>query len=569
MFGLIDRWTANIRISRKLSIAPGVAIVLLSLMAPVGLKSLSDQSNVIERLTTTQADKAAAIAALVRAIPEASTFLNRTLALASNADDASALKQLTANMETRLVNAESLIAQLNSSDLSASERQTLQDVGQALKAYVGPAREVAKMAQVDAATAFMISANGEKAYTEVLTKLNELLASQREQAVAAHQSSMTQAQNTRLVFIAVFLAAVVLAVFVNILISRAIAAPLGRLTGLTGKLAEGDVSVAIDGTARKDELGALARALGTFKENAIEKARIEEEQKGRHEQAAARQRAIEAHIKEFEAQVRDALEALGASAGQMRTTSQNLTATAETSSRQVKTVATASEEASSNVQTVAAASEELSASISEISRQVTQAATIAGRAVEEAQHTDTTVQGLAAAAQKIGDVVKLINDIAGQTNLLALNATIEAARAGEAGKGFAVVASEVKSLATQTAKATEEISAQVAAVQGVSQETVEAIKRIGGTIGEVSSVATSIASAVEEQGAATQEISRNTQQAAQRTREVSENIVGVTEGAAATGNAAGGVKSAAESLSSQAERLRGQVTDFLAKIRAA
>ncbi|MBI3706983.1 MAG: methyl-accepting chemotaxis protein, partial [Proteobacteria bacterium] len=227
------------------------------------------------------------------------------------------------------------------------------------------------------------------------------------------------------------------------------------------------------------------------------------------------------------------------------------------------------EDASSNVQTVAAASEELSASIAEISRQVSHAAGIAVRAVEETKRTDSTVQGLAETAGKIGDVVKLINDIAGQTNLLALNATIEAARAGEAGKGFAVVASEVKSLANQTAKATEDISAQISAVQSVTKDAVDAIKRIGGTIGEVSTIATSIASAVEEQGAATQEITRSTQRAAGRTKDVSESIAGVTKGADATGAAAQGVKSAAETLGQQTERLGSQVNDFLGKIRAA
>jgi methyl-accepting chemotaxis protein len=246
-----------------------------------------------------------------------------------------------------------------------------------------------------------------------------------------------------------------------------------------------------------------------------------------------------------------------------------MSGTAERTNTQVAAVAAASNEASSNVQTVAAASEELSASISEISRQVSTAASIAGRAVDEARQTDVTVQGLAEVVAGIRDVVKLISDIAGQTNLLALNATIEAARAGESGRGFAVVASEVKSLATQTAKATGEISAQIEAVQNVTHATVEAMKRIGGTISEVSSVATSIASAVEQHGAATMEITRSTQQAAARTQEVSDNISGVSEGAQMTGEAAHGVKSAAEALNQQTDRLRGQVDDFLAKIRAA
>jgi methyl-accepting chemotaxis protein len=327
--------------------------------------------------------------------------------------------------------------------------------------------------------------------------------------------------------------------------------------------------VQVEGSERKDEIGVLAGAIGVFRSNAIDKRRIEEEQRVLQQKASARQGAVEQHIAAFETQVRDALEALAAASVQMRGTSDGMSGTAEQTNDQVAAVVAASTEASSNVQTVAAASEELSASISEISRQVSNAASIAGRAVDEARQTDVTVQGLAEVVSGIRDVVKLISDIAGQTNLLALNATIEAARAGDSGRGFAVVASEVKSLATQTAKATGEISAQIDAVQNVTRDTVQAMKRIGGTISEVSSVATSIASAVEEQGAATKEITRSTQQAAARTQEVSDNISGVSEGAKTTGHAAQGVKSAAEALNQQTDRLRSQVDDFLAKIRAA
>ncbi len=345
--------------------------------------------------------------------------------------------------------------------------------------------------------------------------------------------------------------------------------PLQAIRRAMLKVAAGDVTAEISLSGRRDEIGALWGALATFKQNAIEKARIEEEQRRRRAQAEARQQAIEASIAAFEGQIRQALDALGEAAREMRGTSERLSRTAEQSSRQVSAVTGASEEASSNVDTVAAASEELSLSIAEISRQVSRAASIAGRAVEETRQTDSTVQGLSDTAGRIGAVVKLISEIASQTNLLALNATIEAARAGEAGKGFAVVASEVKSLANQTAKATEDISAQIVAVQTVSRDAVEAINRIGGTIGEVNAVATSIATSVEQQGAATQEITRNTQQAARRTKDVSENIGGVAAGTDETGKAAEGVKAAADALTLQADRLRGQVKDFLDKIRAA
>jgi methyl-accepting chemotaxis protein len=345
--------------------------------------------------------------------------------------------------------------------------------------------------------------------------------------------------------------------------------PLQAIRDAMLRVADGDLAADVSFASRRDEIGALAGALTTFKQNAVEKARIQSEQLGRRAQIETRQRAVEAYVAAFEEQMGEALGALSSASQQLRATSDGLSSTAERSRSQVETVTGASEEASANVQTVAAASEELSQSIAEISRQVTNAAGIASRAVAETRQTDSTVQSLAETAGRIGEVVKLISAIAGQTNLLALNATIEAARAGDAGKGFAVVASEVKSLANQTAKATQEISAQIVAVQNVTKDAVAAIQRIGATISEVSAVATSIAISVEQQGAATQEITRNTQHAARRTKDVSENIGGVADGTNDTGAAAQGVKSAADALTLQAERLRGQVKDFIDKIRAA
>jgi methyl-accepting chemotaxis protein len=369
--------------------------------------------------------------------------------------------------------------------------------------------------------------------------------------------------------LALLIAALALAFGSMLAVSRRVIGPLHQIRDAMLKVARGELEVEVGFAARRDEVGALAGALGTFKQNAVEKATIEAEQRQQREQTIARQQQIEESIGAFEERIREALAALANASTEMQRTSEGMSTTAGATDERAQAASVASADASANVQTVAAASEELSTSIAEISRQVMHAAEIAGRAVEETQRTDGTVQGLAEAAAKIGEVVSLISDIAGQTNLLALNATIEAARAGEAGKGFAVVASEVKSLATQTAKATEEISAQIAAVQNVTQEAVEAIQRIGGTISEVSSVATSIAGAVEEQGAATQEITRNTQEAARRTKDVAHNITGVTEGANATGAAAQEVRSAAETLGDQAEALRAEVGDFLAKIRAA
>jgi methyl-accepting chemotaxis protein len=272
---------------------------------------------------------------------------------------------------------------------------------------------------------------------------------------------------------------------------------------------------------------------------------------------------------DFEKNVGAVAGAVSSAATEMHASAQVMSRTATETSEQATSAAGATEQASVNVQTVAAAVEKLSASVSEVGRQVVNSAQIARQAVEEAERTNGTVQSLSEVAEKVGAVVKLISDIAGQTNLLALNATIEAARAGEAGKGFAVVASEVKSLANQTAKATDEIAAQITAMQAATGDAVGAIKGIGDTIGSINDIATAIAAAVEEQGAATREIARNIQEAAAGTQEVSSNIVAVTLAAGETGEAATQVVDAASELSRQAERLTGDVASFLAAARAA
>jgi methyl-accepting chemotaxis protein len=270
----------------------------------------------------------------------------------------------------------------------------------------------------------------------------------------------------------------------------------------------------------------------------------------------------------FGAKMDEVVRNLSTAANELGADAQTLSSAAEETSQQSTAVAAASDEASVNVQTVASAAEELSSSISEISRQVTQSMTITNQGVEEAQKTNHQIQMLSEAAQRIGDVVKLINDIANQTNLLALNATIEAARAGEAGKGFAVVASEVKNLATQTAKATEEIGSNITEMQRATNESVQAVQHIGQTISQMSEISTGIASAMEEQGAATQEIARNVQQASAGTAEVSANIVGITEAALDTGKSAVRVKDVSGQINVQVEVLQTEVQSFLKAINS-
>ncbi|AUN29183.1 methyl-accepting chemotaxis protein [Niveispirillum cyanobacteriorum] len=345
--------------------------------------------------------------------------------------------------------------------------------------------------------------------------------------------------------------------------------PVRGMTDTMNRLAKHELTVAVEGGDRGDEIGDMARAVQVFKDGLIEADRLAEVQK--QEQAAKEARAARVNdlIKAFDEQSSAVLRTVSSAATELDATAQSMSAIAEETNRQAAAAAAAAEQTTANVQTVAAAAEEMAASITEINTQVNRSKTISDRAFTEVRQTDNTVAGLAEAAGKIGAVVQLIQDIAGQTNLLALNATIEAARAGEAGKGFAVVASEVKALANQTAKATEEIAAQVSSVQQATDSSVSAIRSIGTTIQSVSEIGASIAAAMEQQGASTSEISRNVTQAATGTQEVSANVSQVTEAAAQTGASATQVLGAAKELSQQAEHLRARVEQFLADIRAA
>jgi methyl-accepting chemotaxis protein len=355
-----------------------------------------------------------------------------------------------------------------------------------------------------------------------------------------------------------------------VLLSRSIVNPISAMTMAMRKIAQGDTSTSIPALERADEVGAMAQSVRVFKDNMIEADRLRGEQDVLKAQAdSERNHLLVRMADEFERGVRASLDSLAGAASDMQSTSKSMSSTANEAKHQATSVAAVAEQASTNVQTVAAATEELSSSVSEIGRQVAQSTEIAGQAVAEANRTNVTVQGLSAAAQKIGDVVKLISDIASQTNLLALNATIEAARAGEAGRGFAVVANEVKSLASQTAKATDEISAHVGAMRDATTEAVQAIESIGRTIGAINDVTSAISTAVEQQGTATQEIARNVQEAALGTGQVSSNIAAVNRAAEKTGSASNDVLASAERLREQAGTLRADVDRFLANVRAA
>jgi len=356
----------------------------------------------------------------------------------------------------------------------------------------------------------------------------------------------------------------------GLLLGRSVTAPLARLRRAMASLAEGRLDIALPDSARRDEIGDMARAVLVFKQNAEAHRALEQERAADAERSAAERRSLLSELAgEFEQAVGAVVAGVTDTSGQVQHAAERMNALADRGRAQSTEVAAATEEASTNVQTVASAAEELSSSIAEIGRQIAGSAQAVRQAVGEADAANGTVASLGEAADRIGDVVKLIQDIAEQTNLLALNATIEAARAGEAGKGFAVVASEVKNLANQTARATEEISGQIGRIQSVSGEAAQAIGRIGQSISGIDEMVAAIAAAAEQQGAATAEISRNAGEAAGGTRNASRTVDGLRQAAQETGGMAEELLGSARGLGEQSGALRRAVEGFVARLRAA
>ena len=406
-----------------------------------------------------------------------------------------------------------------------------------------------------------------RATIATLVAMSDLQSAAAAASGAEAQGAYERAHQQMMGFLAL---AAFLAIGAVVMLVVEISRPLGRMTAAMHQLASGDTRTEIPAVGRRDEVGAMAGAVQIFKETMIQTRRLEEETaQARLEAEEQRKTGMRQMADSFEAAVGGIIGQVSASATELQATAQTMNATAAQTASQSTTVAAAAEEAVANVNTVAAAAEELGSSVQEIGRQVDGSAQLARLAVSEADQTGALVLELNTVVGRIGDVVGLISNIAGQTNLLALNATIEAARAGAAGKGFAVVASEVKTLAEQTAKATQEISGQIAQVRGSTGQAVTAIGGITARIQEISGVATAIAASVEQQQAATQEIVRNVGQAASGTAEVTTNIAGVAGAADETGAAAAQVLSAASALSRQSEHLSDEVRHFLATVRAA
>jgi methyl-accepting chemotaxis protein len=434
-----------------------------------------------------------------------------------------------------------------------------------IRAMVEVAAQGGDKAAIDAALADGLAA--QKIVTDTVKVYSTYSA---ERMKGMRDNALALSQNALRIQIAVAVIGIVAGVLLGYIVAnRGIVRPIRNVTGALQRLANGQLDVDVTGTERRDEVGDIARTMATFKENAEARAKLAEEEERQQREKLAQGERVAGLIKAFEGQSAAVMSILTASAETLNHTAQSLSKASEETSHQTTAVASASEEATRNVELVAAATEEMSASIREIAQQMSNARTVANDAAARAQSAREMVRKLEEAGTRIGDVIGLINEIASQTNLLALNATIEAARAGDAGKGFAVVASEVKSLATQTSTATDDIRSQVDSMRASISTATEVISEIATVIDRLNEMATTVAGTVEEQTAATQEIGRNATEAAQGTQEVAKSIGHVSLAAATTTDGAGKVLTAAGSLNEETEKLRRSIEAFISGVRAA
>ncbi|TAN63156.1 MAG: methyl-accepting chemotaxis protein [Magnetospirillum sp.] len=552
---------ANARIAVKIFVAPLLLVACVVVLGIVFHLAMDRQSGAMERMVSVSFANSRAAAELDGVAASVQSNVYRLLGWQSAREDREKIKALDAVIRQDLKalgdKAGPLLAALGAAPAAAKQ----------IKDYTLAVGDVLDIYASDHITALSMMGAAEVEYDamhKLLTGLSEQAAAK---AADDYRETTALAHSTEVQYFTVLAGSLLLGAIVTLAMVRLIAGPVTSLTGVMGRLADGTIDVEIPSLDNRDEIGAMARAVAVFRDGMDRAARLEGDQRRQREQQAQVVARRDEMIARFNTAMETILATVVGSIEHVHQVSNSLQATAEQTSRQGAAVASAAEHSAANVATVATAAEQLGCSVQEISRQVAETSAITAEAVNGIHTANGTMDGLTNAAVKIGEVVTLINDIAGQTNLLALNATIEAARAGEAGKGFAVVASEVKTLANQTARATDEIALQIAGIQSISKEAVDTIRAVGQTIDRVNQVVGSIAAAVEEQSAATNEIVRSVQQASDGNAEITRNIADVSRAATATGDMAAGMFKAADELVEEAGALRGEVGTFLAAMK--
>jgi methyl-accepting chemotaxis protein len=563
-------WTKNLGLSWKVLLAPAFLILVLIGVGAYALLALRSNQTAVDALVSGPVRQSELANDLTTTAWISHAKLYRLAATASNETDEKKVAAFAKEASAAIAKISDAVKAVEAAQ-GGVKSEGLEKLKVAVAGYLKQSKNAIEMADGDAGSALMFIKGAERNFTDIEKLTDDLItrsADSKDREIARAGMRLEQQQLT---LTCVLLVVAFAGIVVSFLIGRSISRPVLAMSKALRELALGNFDVHLPGLSRGDEVGQMAHAIQEFKVQAIAKAERETSEREEKSRELAVARRVELHslAENFETAVGNIIEKVGAASSELESSAVILTKSSAATQQLSTVVASASEETSSNVQSVAAATEQMAGSIGEIGRQVAESNRIANEAVNQAEKTDARIAELSLAAGRIGDVTQLITTIAEQTNLLALNATIEAARAGEAGRGFAVVAQEVKALAAQTAKATSEISTQIAGMQTATQDSVLAIKEISGTIGRVSEIAAAIAAAIEEQGAATQEIARNVQQAAVGSTQVANSIADVNRGAGDTGSASSQVLSSAQLLSDENKRLKAEVVKFLATVRAA
>ncbi|MEA2951929.1 MAG: hypothetical protein QOJ96_1449 [Alphaproteobacteria bacterium] len=564
-------WFHNLRLCWKVLFAPAFVILVLIGLGAYALQMLRTNQASAEALMSGPVLQAELVADFSSTIWAAQARLYSLMATSASETDQKKIKAVATRTSSTLVEVmEKLKAFDAVNTWEAKTAANLETLRASTTGYVKQAKNVIEMADGEAGTALMLMTSAERSFVgidKLADEMTEATKDFRDREIARANIKLHE-QGFILAVIA--LAAVLVGGLVSLLVSMGISQPVVKIAGVIKHIAESNLDVVVPATNRRDEIGIIAKAVQVFKENMVETEKLRAGQVEAAKRAEAEKKATMLTLAdEFQAAVGNIVDIVSQSATELEVTANTLMKTAQVTQQLSSAVAITSDHASGNVQSVATATEEMSTSVHEIARQTEESRRIASEAVSQVEKTDLRVNELAQAAGRIGEVVKLITAIAAQTNLLALNATIEAARAGAAGKGFAVVAQEVKALASQTAKATEDIGAHISDIQAATKDSVTAIEDIGTTIRKISAIAATIAIQVEEQAVANEEITRNVVQAAQGTAHVAANMTNVSGGAGETETASTQVLNSAQSLSQESTRLKLAVEKFLNTVRAA